>query len=273
MHRIAATIVTYQSPIEDVARAVDSFFSTSLDVALTIVDNCSGPEYIETLGAALIATPSLSLPLKVEGTLRVIEAPRNGGFGYGNNSGILKAPACEYYLMLNPDVRIHPGCLEALVAYMQAHPDVAVVAPKVLYEDGTLQPLNKREPTVYDLLIRRFLPSFIAELPFIKRRMAHYMMLDVGYDKTCEVPFLSGCFLLYRKSILDRIGGFDERFFMYMEDADLLRRTREIGKTIYCPDGVITHRWARGAHKKLSLTLAMIRSIVLYFAKWGVKWR
>lgn len=269
MHTIAATIVTYQSPIDDVVRAVDSFFATSLNVSLTIVDNHSGSDYLDRLKKAL----TLTLSQKGEEVLRIIEAPRNGGFGYGNNIGMLNAPACEYYLMLNPDVRIHPGCLETLVNYLEAHPDVAVVAPKVLYEDGTLQPLNKREPTVYDLLIRRFLPSFLTQLPFIKRRMEQYMMLDVGYDNICEVPFLSGCFLLYRKSVLDRIGGFDERFFMYMEDADLMRRTREIGKTMYCQDAVITHRWARGAHKKLSLTLAMIRSIVIYFTKWGIKWR
>ncbi|MFO1241665.1 MAG: glycosyltransferase family 2 protein [Rickettsiales bacterium] len=260
MHRIAATIVTYHSPIEDVVRAVDSFFATSLDVALSIVDNASGSDYLEKLKAV------------VDARATIIEAPRNGGFGYGHNIGMLKAPECEFYLILNPDVRIHPGCLEALIAYLQANPDVAVVGPKVLYEDGVLQPLNKRAPTVYDLLIRRFLPSFLAEKPFFKRRMEHYMMLDTGYEAPCEVEFLSGCFLLFRKSVLDRIGGFDERFFMYLEDADITKRARELGRTMYCPDGVITHRWARGSHKKLSLMWVMLHSMVTYFSKWGVKW-
>lgn len=260
MHMIAATIVTYQSSIEDVVRAADSFFDTSLDVALTIVDNRSGADYITKLKAAL------------SDKIMLIEAPHNGGFGYGHNIGILNSPSCEFYLILNPDVRIHPGCLEALVSYMNAHPDVAVVGPKVLYEDGTLQPLNKRNPTVFDLLIRRFLPARVASLPFFKKRMEHYMMLDTGYDAPCEVEFLSGCFMLFRKSVLDRVGGFDERFFMYLEDADLTRRTQEIGKVMYCPDGVITHRWARGSHKKLSLMWVMIQSMLTYFSKWGTKW-
>lgn len=260
MHVIAATIVTYRSPIEDVVRAVESFLATRLDAAITIVDNASGKEYVDRLKAA------------IGGKARLIEAPRNAGFGYGHNIGMLQAPQSEYYLVLNPDVRIHPGCLEALVDYMKAHPDVGVAGPKVLNEDGTLQPLNKRHPTVLDLMLRRFLPSFLMQLPVFKRRMEHYMMLDVGYGQPCDVEFLSGCCMLLRTSILNRLGGFDERFFMYLEDADLTRRAWEICKVRYVPDGVITHRWARGSHKKLSLMWVMVQSMDVYFTKWGVKW-
>ena len=259
MFDVVACIVTYRSAVEEVAAAVASFYDTSLNVHLMIVDNESGEEYLAALKAA------------VDPRAEIISSGRNGGFGFGNNSGIMRSAPCHYFLCLNPDVVIHKGSLETLKTYMDMHADVGVCTPKTLYEDGTLQPLNKRQPTIFDLFARRFLPTYIQRIPMIQHRMEAYMMLDVGYDHEVDVPFMTGCFMFFRKNILDRVGGFDERYFMYLEDADISIRTRAISRAVYVPHATITHRWKRGSHNSKKLFLVMLHSMWIYFNTYGWK--
>lgn len=260
MKDVAAIIVTYRSDLRDVAAAADSFLNARLEGTLLVVDNDSGASYLEALTQALA------------GKARVIPAGRNGGFGYGNNIGVKHAAPSRYVLFLNPDVVIHPGALETLVRYMDAQEDVGAVSPKVLFPDGSLQPLNKRHPTVLDLFLRRFAPAFLRRMPRVQRRLDYYAMLDVGYDAPCEVEFMTGCFMLVRRAVLEQTGGFDERYFMYLEDADLTRRIDAHARTMYVPDAVITHRWQRGSHHRFRLMLVMLHSMWVYFRTWGWKW-
>ncbi len=257
---VAACIVTHKSPVEDVARAAESFLSSSLNTALLVVDNNSGDIYLQQLKQAL-----------PEG-VKLVASKRNDGFGAGNNIGIAALPPSRYVLLLNPDIVIHDGTLEILVTYLDDHLDVGVVSPKILYEDGSLQPLNKREPTLLDLFLRRFMPGIFAQLPPVKKRLEYYAMLDVGYDAPCPVEFMTGCFMLFRKDVLDRVGGFDERFFMYLEDADLTKRVNAISQAIYVPSATVTHGWRRGSHHSFKLFLVMLHSIWVYFNKWGWRW-
>lgn len=257
---VTAIIVTYRSDLGDVAAAAESFLKTPLHVSLLLVDNDSGAGYLEALTESLL------------GKARVIPSGKNGGFGFGNNTGLRYAPSSRYILFLNPDVVVGEGTLAKLVAYMDAHPDVGAVSPKVLFPDGTLQPLNKRNPTVLDLFLRRFAPGFVKRLRRVRERLDYYAMMDVGYDVPCEVEFMTGCFMLVRSEILEKVGGFDEKFFMYLEDADLTRRIYKEARTMYLPDVIITHRWRRGSHHSLKLLLVMLHSIWVYFNKWGWRW-
>jgi GT2 family glycosyltransferase len=259
MYDIVACIVTYCSSVEEVAAAIASFYDTTLHVHAIIVDNDSGEDYLASLRQA------------VDARAEIISSGRNGGFGFGNNIGIMRAPACQYFLCLNPDVVIHQDTLRILKDYMESHPDVGVCTPKTLYEDGRLQPLNKRQPSVLDLFARRFLPTYIQHIPAVQQRMDAYMMLDVGYDHEVDVPFMTGCFMLFRKSILDRVGGFDERYFMYLEDADITIRTRAISRAVYVPYATIMHRWKRGSHSSKKLFMVMLHSMWIYFNTYGWK--
>jgi len=258
---ITGIIVTYRSDVSDVEAAAKSFLNTPLGVCLLVVDNDSGAAYLERL-TELVGDKA-----------RVIPSGKNGGFGFGNNVGIKYAPPSRYLLFLNPDVVVHEGTLHRLVSYMDAHPDVGMVSPKVLSSDGSLQPLNKRNPTVLDLFLRRFAPGCIRRLPRVQQRLDRYAMMDVGYDAPCEVEFITGCFMLVRREVLEKVGGFDEDFFMYLEDADLTRRIHREARTMYLPDATITHRWQRGSHRSFRLMLVMFHSIWVYFNKWGWVWR
>lgn len=257
---LAVSIVTYRSPVEEVAAAIRSVQASSIITQVLVVDNDSGEPYTSELKAAL------------PDNVTFIAAERNGGFGYGHNQALLRAEPSDYFLILNPDVRVHPGALEAMIEFLRAKPEAGLVAPKVLYEDGRLQPLNKRNPTVLDLVLRRMPDPFIANSPKAQARLARYEMQDVGYDAPCRVEFVSGCCMMFRRSILQRLGGFDERFFLYFEDADLTRRVNCISEAWYCPDAVITHRWVRASAQSGAMFRVLVESAVQYFTKWGWKW-
>jgi GT2 family glycosyltransferase len=265
------SIVTYHSDLEQLKAAVESVRAQEVAHHLMVVDCDSAPEYQHELATAL------TLPLPAQGESITADnttfylAPRNGGFGYGHNLALLHAPDTPYALILNPDVILHEHALSNMIAFMEAHTHAGLVAPKVFYPNGTLQPLNKRNPTVLDLTFRLMLPPTLAGLPPFKRRLERYSMLDKGYDTAYQLPFASGCCMLLRRDILLRLGGFDEGFFLYFEDADLCRRVAEISEVWFTPTAHITHVWQRGSRKSKKLLWIMLQSASRYFTKWGWK--
>jgi GT2 family glycosyltransferase len=257
-YKVVACIVTYNNPLEQILNTSDSFLRASICKRLLIVDNNSPNGLLQQLEDRIEAN--------------LIDSGTNRGFGFGHNVGIRSSPDCEYFLVMNPDVIIHQDTLEKMTDYLDDHSEVGLLCPKILNEDGSVQCLNKRLPTVFDLFARRFLPKWIQIIPSIKRRMEYYIMKDCGYESIQEVPFVSGCFMLFRKKILDQIGFFDENFFMYLEDTDITVRVNQISKAVYYPDATITHTWSRGSHKSLRFTFITIKSAIYFFNKWGWRW-
>lgn len=255
---ISVSIVTFHTPMEMLKATLESLHACSLPLDVVVVDNTPGDEYFSALQ-------------KLE-NIRCIKSKANGGYGSGHNIALKAASDAPYHLILNPDVIIQTGCLETLVATLEKESDIGLAVPKIHYEDGRLQPLNRRNPSVLDLCLRRFVPSCLQTWSPIKRRMEYYMMMDHGYDNGLDVPNASGCCMLFKRNILEKLGGFDERFFMYFEDSDLSRRTRAIARVYYCPEAKITHHWTRGSHTNWRLTLATLNSARKYFGKWGWKW-
>ncbi len=259
-YRVVASIVTYASNPEALGEAIASLKVQGEDTHLYLVDNHSPHGYRQVLSE-----------FEGEG-VTLLEAPRNGGFGYGHNVAWMQASDSDYVLVMNPDVVLHDGCLAALIAFMERTPSAGLVVPKVFYPDGTLQPLNKRLPSVLDLALRLLLPPALASIGPIRHRLERYSMLDRGYDTAYPLPFASGCCMLFRRDILRRLGGFDEKFFLYFEDADITRRVNELAESWYCPDAHITHHWQRESRSSLKLLWVMLKSAARYFAKWGIKW-
>ena len=153
---------------------------------------------------------------------------------------------------------------------MDKNPDIGMVCPKVLNEDGSIQPLNKRYPTVFDLFARRFLPKRFHSL--LKKRLAWYETRDIGYETIHDVEFMTGCFMFCRTSVLKSVAGFDERYFMYFEDCDLGQKFQDAGyRTVYYPHATVTHMWERASHKSIKMMWVLIVNMVRYFNKWGWK--
>jgi len=147
---------------------------------------------------------------------------------------------------------------------MDLNTDVGLIMPKVFYPNGELQYLCKLIPTPVDILFRWLLPSAL-----FKKRDNRFKLLFSNYNKTMNVPYLSGCFMFFRINILNDIGFFDERFFMHFEDLDLSRRIHEKYRTMYFPFVSIVHAHAASHRKNLKMMLIGLKSAIKYFNKWG----
>ncbi|SEK77686.1 hypothetical protein SAMN04487910_1091 [Aquimarina amphilecti] len=249
---ITSTIVLYNNDIEVVQKAINSFLDTSIKVELFLIDN----------------SPSDSLKKLVnDHRINYFHNPSNPGFGAGHNIAIKKAilSKSDYHLILNPDVYFDKGVIESLLDYSQSDSSIGIVMPKVLYPNGNIQYTCKLLPTPIDLFVRRFIP-----FDKIKQKMDYrYEVKFSGYDKIMDIPFLSGCFMFCKTSVLEEFGGFDEAFFMYYEDLDLTRRVHGKYKTMFYPKVHVYHIFERASYKNKLLLKKHIKSVFTYFNKWG----
>lgn len=247
---ITVSIVTYHHSIGEVCKVVTSVLSDSV-MKLYIVDNSTNDTLREI--------SAISEKIKYIHSM-------NLGYGAGHNIAIREAIelGSTYHVVVNPDIYFKNGVLEKLVEYMEKNKDVGQIMPKVYYPNGDLQCLCKLIPTPLDLIFKRFLPYFMT-----KKRMYRFQLGFTGYDKIMNVPYLSGCFMFFRISVLQEIGLFDERFFMYPEDIDITRRIHEKYKTIFFPDVSIIHAHAAASKTNFKMLKVHILNMIKYFNKWG----
>jgi GT2 family glycosyltransferase len=194
----------------------------------------------------------------------------NKNFGYGKSHNIAMHEAIDegsqFHLILNPDIRFSSDAVSVLLSYMNEHNDVVYILPKVIYPDGTIQYLCKLLPTPFDLIFRRFFPNN----KLTQKLNNKYVLQISGYNKIINPPCLSGCFMFLRLNIIKENNlFFDERFFMYCEDFDFIRRLHRLGKTIYYPDVSIIHDHAKESYKSRKMMIEHIKSAIKYFNKWG----
>lgn len=191
----------------------------------------------------------------------------NLGYGASHNLAMREAidAGAEYHLVLNPDIYFSAEVLPALLRFMDENPDAAYVLPKVTYPNGEIQHLCKLLPTPADLIFRRFLPK-----RWGAKRDDRYCLKSSGYDKVMNPPCLSGCFMFMRLSALEQHNiFFDDGYFMYCEDFDLIRRLHRVAKTLYYPNVTIVHDHQKESYKNRKMLLAHIKSAVRYFNKFG----
>ncbi|MDN3547634.1 glycosyltransferase [Mucilaginibacter aquaedulcis] len=251
---ITGSLVCYKNDRTILGEAIKSFLNTSLNIKLLLIDN----------------SPTNSLhDIITDPRVIYIHNPSNPGFGAAHNLAIKKIlDESNYHLILNPDIYFESGTLELLNNYMEQNPGVGHVMPKVLYPDGSTQYLCKTNPTPFDLFTRRFLPGFLKSM--FKERMDRYEYRDKDYDKEMlNIPYLSGCFMFIRTKVFKEVGYFDDRIFMYIEDADLTRRILQVSQTAYYPLAKVYHHFAKGSHKSWRLTWYSIHGAFIYFNKWG----
>ena len=193
--------------------------------------------------------------------VELIASEENLGFAGGNNRAI---PHCqgEYILLLNPDTELKPGALNALVAFMDAHPEAGAAGSRLLNADGTLQPSCHPRPT----LSREFWRMFYldAVVPYGSYDMSKWQL-----DQPREVDVLMGASLLLRKSVLDKVGLLDEGYFMYSEEVDLCFRLQKAGwRLFWVPQSQVVHYWGQSAKQVLAeMFLQLYRGKLRFFRK------
>jgi N-acetylglucosaminyl-diphospho-decaprenol L-rhamnosyltransferase len=160
-----------------------------------------------------------------------------------NMNALIAATTEPHGLILNPDVRLEPGCAARLVAHADAHERSGVTGPRLLETDGATQRSRRRFPTVGGTLVRR--TPLRAVVRDVEDAQPGHYLADVP-DGPVECDWMLGACLLLRRSMLDELGGFDEGFPMYGEDIELQYRARRAGwERWYVPDAVATHDYQR----------------------------
>ena len=251
--RITASLVLYKNEKVDVEN-ICRLICGEIIHKLYVIDNSPSDE----LGTS-ISVISDKIVYLFNGT--------NLGYGAAHNIGIKKAieEKVDYHVVINPDISFSKGIFKSLAMYMGENHNCGLVMPKVVYPNGDIQYLCKLLPTPWDLFGRRFLPL----KKYNRKRNYKYELIFSGYDKIMWVPSLSGCFMFMRVDVLRKIGGFDERFFMYAEDLDLSRRIGTISDTIFNPNIIVMHGYDKGSYKSWKLLRFHIFSVFKYFNKWG----
>ena len=168
----------------------------------------------------------------------IVVERENRGFGAGNNAG-MGAASGRWYLLLNSDAWLEPGALEALVEFAEARPDAAVVGPRLLNPDRTLQRSVRGFPSVWRIATEYL---FLRKLAPRSRTLNAFYAGGFDHDTAREAEFLMGSVLLVRPEAVEAVGGFDERYFMFSEETDWCYRFRAAGwKVWFFPGAEAVH--------------------------------
>lgn len=200
--------------------------------------------------------------------VKIIENGQNLGFGAANNKALSLATG-EFILLLNPDMRVLPGTLETIIAWMKAHPDVGIVSCKLTDEAGNFleDAKPRRFPGIFDQV------ALLLKIPHVfPQVLDRYMYKGFDGEKEQEVDTVRGSFMLTRRSVIDKLGwAFDPRYFIWFEDVDTCREVQKMGlKVMYTP--LISCVDYIGTTFKKQPTLMKQKwfttSMLQYFQKW-----
>ncbi|MEJ7800666.1 MAG: glycosyltransferase family 2 protein, partial [Ilumatobacter sp.] len=191
-----------------------------------------------------------------------ISLPANPGYGAAANE-LVRVTATDVMVLLNADVRLPDGAIAALGEHLERRPDVGVVGPRLVGDDGRLQRSCFAEPTVTELMwaesgLHRFRPSLRPE-----------PIHAFGHDRVRSVPWVLGAVMAIRRTAFEEVGGFDDGFFLYYEEVDLCRRFRAAGWDVqFTPDVEVVHTGGASIGQRRELgQRTMYRSLHRYHTK------
>jgi GT2 family glycosyltransferase len=255
--------------------------STSSEISVVIV-GWNARHYLELcLDSLAKAPPRRSMEVLVvdnastDGSVEMIEAkfpwvkliksPENLGFSRGNNVAIREAQG-RYIALVNPDVIVFPGCLDALAEFLDQNPKVGNVGPRVLNPDMSMQSTCRRFPTLWNNFCSA---SGLSSKLKKSRFFAGEHMFYFPHDRTLAVDVIVGCFSFIRRETLDQVGLLDEGLFMYGDDVDWCRRARNAGwEVVFYPGAQAIHdRGKITAPYPVRFAVAQQRSVLHYWSK------
>lgn len=246
MDKISIIIVTFNSA-KTIKICLDSIIKFSSDYEIIIVDNNSEDstcEIIQHFGKRI----------------KLIKAGANLGFAKANNLGV-KSASEEYLIFLNPDTRIlEKDSLDKLKLNLQINPEYGLIGPKLIYPDGSIQPRVRNLPTVFRALKE-----------YIFGEKNEYDFYSPDCETLCEVESIIGACFIIKKELFKKVGGFNDKYFMYFEDLELCKEVRALGLKIgYLPDVTIEHAEGKsGVNQKtfqmLQTSAKQYHGLVSYF--------
>lgn len=228
-------------------------YAENFDIEVFVVDNDSGDGSVDMVQREF---PQVNL----------IALDKNIGFGSANNIAIDKARG-KYIFLLNPDARLSQHFIRDTLAYMDAHQEVDILAPKLLNEDGSRQDSIRRSPDLLSQIL--VLLKFMNIFPNNKF-LRHYMYKDFNYQKIQDVEQIMGAAMIIRKEVFGKIGKFDENFFVWFEEVDLCKRAKEARLVIrYFPGIKVIHQRGKSFSRAriFRKQLYFNKSLLYYFSK------
>lgn len=248
-HKVTGSIVTYNN-MRTIGKTLETLFefTKDIDFKLYVVDNVSSdgtPEFIEK-----------NFP-----QVEIIRMSENVGFGAGHNAAI-KVVDSQYHAVINPDILLIENSIKSMSDYMDENPDIGLLSPRICHPDGKDQILGKKDPHLKYIFASRLRGEEPGKL------LREYAMLDCDLSKPVDIENASGCFMLFRTDKLKEVGGFDRRYFMYFEDADITRSIRKNSRAVYYPCTTVSHIWGRESKTNYKLLLIHIQSMLKYYLKW-----
>ena len=195
----------------------------------------------------------------------LIRNERNEGYAHANNQAIARASG-EHVLLLNPDTALHEGALDALVRFMDEHPDAGAAGCKLVRPDGTVDRSCRSFPTplavAFEYLgLSRLFPK--------SRFFGRYRMTWLNYDETVEVDQPMASCLIARREVFSQVGPFDEELPIFFNDVDWCFRAKQAGWKIYfTPNAIVTHHGGASTKQvKREMIEESHRSLVRYYDK------
>lgn len=225
--RTVAVVVNYESG-PALSRCVADLAASGVDTV--VVDNGSTDG---SLAAAVAASPGTG----------VVDPGENLGYGAAVNRGAA-ATSSELLLVCNPDLHVPPGAVPVLVAVLDADPGVGLVGPLIRTPSGDRYPSARRFPSMADAAGHALLGIFAPDNRFTRRYQRSD--LDLADAGPREIDWVSGACFLVRRDAFEQVGGFDESYFMYLEEVDLCWRLGRAGwRVAYAPAAEVTHLQGR----------------------------
>ena len=258
---LSACIVVYNGAGEAI-RAAQTVLDCTRRYPLTLylVDNASPDGSGRQLTAAAKDGTLRTAPGQ---TVQVLCRMENGGFGTGHNT-VLSLLHSRVHFILNPDIQLTADTLSDLADWMAEHPDAVMARPGLRFPDGRPQSLPLRRCALRPMVYR--------QLPFLKfweKYNRAYLMEGEDLSAPVEIEFCTGSFSAVRTAEFKAVGGFDEHYFMYVEDADLTQRALRQGLVYLLPQFTATHAWHRDPMRDAGKFKMQLKSMGRYFKKWG----
>ncbi len=225
---LSCIIVNYYNsgPLKD---CLESIYKTvhGIDFEIIVVDNSEDDPSLQTLKGLYPKA-------------QFISNPSNVGFSKANNQAA-KIARGDVFIFLNPDTILSDQAINSMKNYFCSHAEIGALGPKVVDPDGSLQYSCRHYPTLWTGLFNRY--SILSRLFPKNRFTSQYLMLDFDHNEILQVDWLSGCCLMVSKNVFEKVGGFDENYFLFNEDIDLCHMINQAGKeVIYFPEANVTHQ-------------------------------
>ncbi|SDB26665.1 hypothetical protein SAMN02910317_01321 [Ruminococcaceae bacterium FB2012] len=254
--KYSVSIVTYNS-IDDIGEVLNCLQKSDIfqDIETFVIDNCSTDGTVDYV-------------VKNYPFVKVIKNKRNGGYGYGHNAAIGKIHS-KVHFIINPDIRFDTELIRKTGNFLLNSKSTVICTPEMVSENGDFVFPPKAQPKLHLIFAR-----FFRKIRFFEKWRKEYSMHEKVMNndgKPFNIDFCSGAFMAIKTKYYKKVKGFDDRYFLYYEDADLTRKLLKYGACKCVPSLSVIHEGKRAAYHSLKCSMIMISSMVKYFSKWGFK--